>query len=53
MSVGKWPSPYRFRMRPPSFCNLQALPRMAKGHLIADVVALNGSLDVVLGEVDR
>ncbi len=53
VSDGKSTSPYRFRVRPPSFCNLQALPRLAKGHLIADVVALIGSLDVVLGEVDR
>jgi NADH-quinone oxidoreductase subunit D len=40
-------------VRPPSFCNLQGLRRMVRGHLIADVVALIGSLDVVLGEVDR
>ncbi len=53
VSDGKSMSPYRFRVRPPSFCNLQALPRLVKGHLIADVVALIGSLDVVLGEVDR
>jgi NADH-quinone oxidoreductase subunit D len=53
VSDGKSTNPYRFRVRPPSFCNLQALRRMARGHLIADVVALIGSLDVVLGEVDR
>ena len=53
VSDGKSTSPYRFRVRPPSFCNLQALPRLVRGHLIADVVALIGSLDVVLGEVDR
>ena len=45
--------PYRFRVRPPSFCNLQALPRLVKGHLVSDVVALIGSIDIVLGEVDR
>jgi len=50
---GKSPSPYRFRVRPPSFCNLQALPRLVRGHLVADVVALIGSIDIVLGEVDR
>jgi len=53
VSDGKSNSPYRFRVRPPSFCNLQALPRLVKGHLVADVVALIGSLDIVLGEVDR
>ena len=52
-SDGKSNAPYRFRVRPPSFCNLQALPRLVKGHLVADVVALIGSIDVVLGEVDR
>jgi len=53
VSDGKSTNPYRLRVRPPSFCNLQALRRMVRGHLIADVVALSGSLDVVLGEVDR
>jgi len=53
VSDGKSTNPYRFRVRPPSFCNLQGLRRLVKGHLVADVVALIGSLDVVLGEVDR
>ena len=53
VSDGKSTNPYRFRVRPPSFCNLQALPRLVKGHLVADVVALIGSIDIVLGEVDR
>jgi NADH-quinone oxidoreductase subunit D len=53
VSDGKSTNPYRFRVRPPSFCNLQALPQLIKGHLVADVVALIGSIDVVLGEVDR
>jgi NADH-quinone oxidoreductase subunit D len=52
-SDGKSIAPYRFRVRPPSFCNLQALPQLIKGHLVADVVALIGSIDIVLGEVDR
>jgi len=53
VSDGKSTNPYRFRVRPPSFCNLQALSRLIKGHLVADVVALIGSIDIVLGEVDR
>jgi NADH-quinone oxidoreductase subunit D len=52
-SDGKSNAPYRFRVRPPSFCNLQALPQLIKGHLVADVVALIGSIDIVVGEVDR
>jgi NADH-quinone oxidoreductase subunit D len=52
-SDGKSVSPYRFRVRPPSFCNLQALPVLARGHLVADVVAIIGTIDIVLGEVDR
>jgi len=45
--------PYRVRVRPPSFVNLQALDRMVRGGLVADVVAIVGTLDIVLGEVDR
>ena len=45
--------PYRVRVRPPSFINLQALDRMVRGALVADVVAVIGTLDIVLGEVDR
>ncbi len=45
--------PERLRIRPPSLINLQALKKMAIGHLVADVVALIGSIDIVLGEVDR
>lgn len=47
------PNPYRCHIRPPSFLNLQALPEMAKGHLIADLIALIGTADIVLGEIDR
>ena len=45
--------PYRLRVRPPSFVNLQALDQMTRGALVADVVAIIGTLDIVLGEVDR
>jgi NADH-quinone oxidoreductase subunit D len=47
------PKPYRVHFRAPSFVNLQALPHMAKGRLVADLVALIASMDPVLGEVDR
>ena len=53
VSDGKSTNPYRFRVRPPSFCNLQALRQLVRGHLVADVVALIGTIDIVLGEVDR
>src|SRR5262249_12712890 len=53
VSDGKSTNPYRFRVRPPSFCNLQGLRTLIRGHLVADVVALIGSLHVVLGEGDR
>lgn len=47
------PKPYRVHVRPPSFINLQALENMCIGRMISDVVACIGSIDVVLGEVDR
>ncbi len=45
--------PYRMHVRAPSFANLQALPRMIEGELLSDVIAAIGSIDIVLGEVDR
>ncbi len=45
--------PWRAHMRPPSFMNLGALSKMCEGRLIADVVAIIGSIDIVLGEIDR
>jgi len=45
--------PYRVRVRPPSFYNLQSLPHIVTNNMVADVVAVIGSLDIVLGEIDR
>ena len=47
------PKPYRLRIRPPCFVNLQSLLTMCKGNMLADVVGVIGSLDIVLGEIDR
>jgi len=47
------PNPYRYRVRPPSFVNLTVLEDMCLGHTIADSVVILGSVDIVLGEVDR
>jgi NADH-quinone oxidoreductase subunit D len=45
--------PYRVKVRSPSFSNLQALPRIAEGRLVSDMIACIGSIDIVLGEIDR
>ena len=45
--------PVRWRVRGPSFINLSALPKMVQGELLSDVIAVNASLDIVLGEIDR
>jgi NADH-quinone oxidoreductase subunit D len=47
------PNPYRYRVRAPSFVNLTILEDMCLGHSIADAVIILGSVDIVLGEVDR
>jgi NADH-quinone oxidoreductase subunit D/NADH-quinone oxidoreductase subunit C/D len=46
-------NPYRYHVRSPCFVNLTALEEMCKGHKVADVVVILGSIDIVLGEVDR
>jgi len=53
ISDGKGTAPYRMKVRGPSFVNVQGLKPMCLGHLVADVVAVVGTLDVVLGEIDR
>ena len=52
LSTGK-PNPYRYHVRAPSFINLTPFGEMCKGHKIADVVVILGSIDIVLGETDR
>ena len=47
------PSPYRYRIRPPSYINLTILEDMCLGQKVADVIVILGSVDIVLGEVDR
>jgi len=47
------PNPYRYRVRPPSFINLTILEDMCLGHTVGDIVIILGSVDIVLGEVDR
>jgi NADH-quinone oxidoreductase subunit D len=47
------PNPWRLRIRTPSFVHISAIPELAKGHMIADLVAIIGTLDVVLGDCDR
>jgi NADH-quinone oxidoreductase subunit D len=47
------PKPYRVHWRTPSFDNLSVLPKIVKGHLVADLVAILASTDIVLGDIDR
>ena len=53
VSDGTSTSPYRMKIRPPSFVNLESFNKMVKGQLVADAIAIIGTLDIVLGEVDR
>jgi NADH:ubiquinone oxidoreductase subunit D len=45
--------PYKCKVRSPAYHHLQVVPKIAKGHFLADLVALVGTIDVVFGEVDR
>jgi NADH-quinone oxidoreductase subunit D len=45
--------PVRWRIRPPSFINLACLPKLCEGALLSDVIAINASVDIVMGEIDR
>jgi NADH-quinone oxidoreductase subunit D len=45
--------PVRWRIRPPSFVNLSTIPKMVEGHLLSDVIVINASIDIVMGEIDR
>ena len=47
------PVPWRVRIRSSSFCNLSVMPELCRGVLVADIPAIVGSLDMVLGEIDR
>ena len=46
-------NPFRVKVKAPSFINLAVINEISKGHLIADVIAILGSIDIVLGEIDR
>ena len=45
--------PYRLKLRPPGFAHLAGLDELSRGHMLADVVAIIGTLDIVFGEIDR
>ena len=45
--------PYRLKVRAPGFAHLSAMDEMARGHMLADVVAIIGTQDIVFGEIDR
>jgi NADH-quinone oxidoreductase subunit D len=45
--------PWKCKIRSPSFCNLQALPRIVTGYMVSDIVAIIGSIDPIMGEADK
>ena len=45
--------PWRFKIRPPGFVNLQILPQLLQGMKLADIMTVLGSIDIIMGEVDR
>ena len=45
--------PYRCKVRSPAYHHLQVLPKICKGHMLADLVTLIGTIDIVFGEIDR
>ncbi|GIX05888.1 MAG: hypothetical protein KatS3mg115_0291 [Candidatus Poribacteria bacterium] len=47
------PTPFRVKVRAPSFCALSGMHVVSRGHLVADIIVILGSIDIVLGEVDR
>ena len=47
------PNPFRIKVRGPSFVNLSVMNELCKGHMVADIITILGSVDIVLGEVDR
>ena len=53
VSDGKGQSPYRYHVRAPSFCNLKAMKPMSIGWKVADTIAILGSIDIILGDIDR
>ena len=45
--------PYKFKVRSPAYHHLQVLPKISKGHFLADLVALMGTIDIFFGKIDR
>jgi NADH:ubiquinone oxidoreductase subunit D len=53
LSSNNTTKPHKCKVKSPSYYNLQALPKLSKGHYLADIAALIGTIDIVFGEVDR